>query len=166
MLALLVPLPQGLSGIWVHSIYGKPPSSARPVAGWREGCFSSPVCPGRIFTQGKESRVGTTLRKGCLAHIRSLAQATSAPRARACGSGGSSGPCSPMNSALWADIASWQGLCWGGMDESPGENQWGKGSRTPPWPPCSAQLCLLLKPGPPCRGAGLCQGPRYALGSA
>lgn len=79
---------------------------------------------------------------------------------------GSSGPCSPMDSVLWADIASWQGPCWNGLDESPGENHWGKGSRTPTWPPCSAQLCLLLKPGPPCRGAGLCQGPRYALGSA
>lgn len=50
--------------------------------------FPQSCLPWQIFTQGKESRVGTTLRKGCMAHIRSLAQATSAPRARARGSEG------------------------------------------------------------------------------
>lgn len=137
--------------------------SGRGMTG--ERCFSSPVCPGSIMTQGKESRVGSTPRKVCMVHIGSLAQAPCAPRARVCDPGGPLEPHGQCYVGGHCPVAAPSaGMRWTKARERAAG---GKSSQTPPWPPCSAQLCLLLQLGPPCRGAGLGRWPREeALGSA
>ena len=109
----------------------------------RERCFSSPVCPGSIVTQGKESRVGSAPRTVCVVHIGSLAQAPCAARARVCGPGGPPCPWSPTDSAVWVDTAQ----CWDALDESPGESRWGKEFPDP-------SLVPLLSPALPVAAAG------------